>query len=289
MIDLHTHTKHSDGSSTTEELLKEAENAGLKIISITDHNSIKAYNDLKDYGTRTLFKGKIITGVEITTIYKGEVIEILGYNFDIKKMQEQLDNNVLSFEQKQSREFDLIKKQYRKIGVMFDEANINFNPKIESSRVAFVKEIKNYRENDKFFLFEESLKTDTGFTRNEIFNPKSPLYVDMSSLFPSLEKTLDMIHDADGVAFLAHVYAYSNNISKDLINIIRNYDLDGIECFYTTFTSEQSRYLVDLCIERNMYMCGGSDYHGTRKINHNIGTGNNNLNIDEAIVSSWLN
>ena len=182
MIDLHTHTKHSDGSATTEELLKEAEKIGLKILSITDHNSIAAYNDLKDYGTRTLFKGKIITGVEITTIYKGEVIEVLGYNFDIKKMQDLLDKNVLSFEQKQLKEFELIKKHYRKIGVMFDEANIIFDPKIESSRVAFVKEIKNYRENDKFFLFEESLKTDTGFTRNEIFNPKSPLYVDMSTL-----------------------------------------------------------------------------------------------------------
>ena len=203
-------------------------------------------------------------------------------------MQELLEKNVLTFEQKQLQEFELIKKQYHKIGVMFDEANIIFDPKIESSRVAFVKEIKNYRENDKFFLFEESLKTDTGFTRNEIFNPKSPLYVDMSSLFPSLEKTIDIIHEADGLAFLAHVYAYSNNISKDLINIIRNYDLDGIECFYTTFSSEQSRYLVDLCIERNMYMCGGSDFHGTRKTGHNIGTGNNNLNIDELTISSWI-
>lgn len=288
MIDLHTHTKHSDGSSTTEELLKEAEKAGLKILSITDHNSIAAYNDLKDYGTRTLFKGKIITGVELNTIYKGEIIEILGYNFDIKKMQELLNKNFLTFEQTQLKEFELIKKQYRKIGVLFDEANIIFDPKIESSRISFVKEIKKYRENDKFFLFEESLKTDTGFTRNEIFNPKSPLYVDMTSLFPSLEKTIDIIHEANGFAFLAHVYAYSPNISKDLINIIRNYDLDGIECFYTTFTKEQSHYLVDLCLERNMYMCGGSDYHGTRKKNHNIGTGNNNLNIDETIIKSWI-
>lgn len=289
MIDLHTHTKHSDGSSSTEELLKEAQKAGVKILSITDHDSITAYYDLKDYSTRTLFNGRIITGVEITTIYKGEVIEILGYNFDIKKMQEQLQKNVLSFEEKQLKEFELIKNHYRKIGVMFDEANINFNPKTESSRVAFVKEIKKYKENEKFFLYKESLETDKGFTRNEIFNPKSPLYVDMSSLFPTLEKTLDMIHDADGYAFLAHIYAYSPNISKDIINIIKNYDLDGIECFYTTFTEEQSQFLVNLCIERNMYISGGSDYHGTRKTNHNIGTGNNNLNIREELLNNWLN
>lgn len=288
MIDLHTHTKHSDGSSSTEELLKEAEKQGLKILSITDHNSVEAYNNLKDYSIRTIFNGRIITGVEITTTYKGEVIEVLGYNFDLKKMQEFLDKYTLSHEENSIKEFEMIKKQYHKIGVIFDENNIKFNSKEESCRNAFAKEIKKHPENNKFFLFEESLTINTGFTRNEMFNPKSKLYVDLTSLYPPLEKTIDIIHEADGVAFLAHVYAYSPNISNDLITIIKNYDLDGLECFYTTFTQDQSRKLVDLCIERNMYMCGGSDYHGTKKINHSIGTGNNNLNIDEDIIKTWI-
>lgn len=288
MIDIHTHTKHSDGSTTTEELLREAENIGLTHLSITDHNTIAAYTDLKEYSTRMQFKGKIITGVEITTTYKGETIEILGYNFDLNKMQELLKMNVLTFEEKQLKEFELIKNRYRKIGVTFDEENIIFNPKIESSRIAFVKEIKKYPENNKFFLYEESLTTDSGFTRNEVYNPKSPLYVDESSLFPSLEKTIDMIHEANGLAFLAHTYAYSPNIAKELLNIIKNYDLDGLECFYTTFTEEQSQYLLSLCQERNMYISGGSDFHGTRKTKHNLGTGNNNLNIDEKYIKEWF-
>ena len=288
MIDIHTHTKHSDGSTTTEELLREADKIGLTHLSITDHNTIAAYNDLKDYSTRMQFRGKIITGIEITTTYKGETIEILGYNFDLNKMQELLNTNVLTFEEKQLKEFELIKKQYRKIGVTFDEENIIFNPKIESSRTAFVKEIKKYPENNKFFLYEESLTTDSGFTRNEVYNPKSPLYVNESSLFPTLEKAIDMIHEANGLAFLAHTYAYSPNIAKELLNIIKNYDLDGLECFYTTFTEEQSKYLLSLCQERNMYISGGSDFHGTRKTNHNLGTGNNNLNIDEKYIQDWF-
>ena len=286
---MHTHTKHSDGSSTTEELLREAEKIGLTHLSITDHNTIEAYNDLKDYTTKMQFKGKIVTGVEITTTYKGETIEILGYNFDLNKMKNFLNENVLTFEEKQLKEFELIKNRYRKIGVIFDEKNIKFNPKIESSRVAFVKEIKKYPKNNKFFLYEDSLKTDTGFTRNEIYNPKSPLYVDESSLFPSLEKTIDMIHESNGLAFLAHTYAYSPNIAKELLNIIKNYDLDGLECFYTTFTEEQTKYLLNLCKERNMLISGGSDYHGTRKTNHNLGCGNNNLNIDDTYIKNWIN
>ena len=287
MIDIHTHTTYSDGSSSVEEILKEANNSNINIFSITDHNTINAYDEVKKL--RHLFSGNIISGIEITTTYKGETIEVLGYGFDLDKMKKLLSENVLTFEEKQLKEFELIKNQYKKIGVKFKEENIIFDPKVESSRVAFVKEIKKYPDNFKFFLYESSITTDSGFTRNEVYNPKSPLYVDESSLFPSLEKTIDMIHSAGGLAFLAHVYAYSKNISEELINILDNYNLDGLECFYTTFTDEQSKYLVDLCKKRYLYMSGGSDFHGTRKINHNLGIGSGNLNINDDIITSWCN
>ena len=35
-------------------------------------------------------------------------------------------------------------------------------------------------------------------------------------------------------------------------------------------------------------MSGGSDFHGTRKVNHNLGTGRGNLHIDEDVVSDWI-
>lgn len=288
MIDIHSHTTYSDGSFSVQDILKEAERVGVSLLSITDHNNIKAYQELKNSNIRNLFSGNIIPGVEISTTYKGETIEILGYGFDLEIMQNFLNSNVLTFEEKQLKEYELIKNQYKKIGVIFDENNIKFDSKKESSRVAFVNEIKKYPENKKFFLNEESINSDSGFTRNEVYNPKSQLYVDESSLFPSLEKTIDMIHQSGGLAFLAHTYAYSSNIANELLNIINNYDLDGLECFYTTFTDEQSNYLVKLCEERQMFMSGGSDFHGTRKINHNLGIGRGNLNIDESVVQNWI-
>lgn len=288
MIDIHTHTTYSDGSFSVTELLQEAEKKNLSLLSITDHNSINGYFELENSSVRNIFSGNILTGIEITTTYKGETIEVLGYGFDLTTMQAFLNQNVLTFEQKQLKEYELIKNQYRKIGVQFKEENIVFDPKVESSRSAFVNEIKKYPENYKFFLYEESLKGNSGFTRNEVYNPKSPLYVDESSLFPSLEKTIDMIHQSGGFAFLAHTFAYSPNIANSLMDIVSNYPLDGLECFYTTFTEEQSDYLVKVCGERKMFMSGGSDFHGTRKTNHNLGTGRGNLNIPEEIVDNWV-
>lgn len=288
MIDIHSHTTHSDGSFSVKELLNEAERIGLSLLSITDHNTIDAYDELQNINIRNIFSGNIIPGIEITTTYKGETIEILGYGFDLKIMKQFLNSNVLTFEEKQLKEYELIKDQYQKIGIIFDENKIKFNPKKESCRAAFFYEIKKYRENYKFFLNKESMKTVSSFTRNEVYNPKSPLYVNESSLFPSLNKTIDMIHASGGLAFLAHTFAYSPNIANDLLNIIDNYELDGLECFYTTFAKEQSNYLIKLCKERQMYMSGGSDFHGTRKINHNLGIGHGNLIIDETVVENWV-
>lgn len=289
MIDLHSHTTFSDGSFSVEELLKEAENIDLDVLSITDHNTVDAYKLLKKQDIRSLFSGIIIPGVEITTTYKGEIIEVLGYGFDVETMDKFLKSNVLTFEQKQLKEYELIKNKYQEIGVIFDTNSIKFDAKKESSRGYFAAEIKKYPENYKFFLNEDSITTNTGFTRNELYNPKSPLYVDESSLFPSLEKIIEAIHESAGVAFLAHTFAYSKNISDELLNIINNYDLDGLECFYTTFTEEQTNYLYKLCKKRKMHMSGGSDFHGTEKKNHNLGIGHGNLNIDYEIIESWAN
>ena len=288
MIDLHTHTTYSDGHSTLSELLEEAESKKVEILSITDHNTVEAYYELLQEEVRDLYKGIIIPGVEITTTYNNEVIEILGYGFDIDTMNKLLKENVLGFEEKQIKEFELIKKRYQEIGLIIDYDNIIFDPKKESSRISFVNEIKRHEENHKYFLYTESLNTNSGFTRNEIYNPNSPLFVDQTSLYPTLDKTIDIIHKSKGLAFLAHTFAYSETIGRKLINIIEKYNLDGLECYYTTFTKEQTKYLLDICNEHNLYKSGGSDYHKTNKINHDLGVGDGTLAIEKELIKDWI-
>ena len=61
MIDLHIHTNNSDGTDTVEELLKKAQDLKLEYISITDHDTCKAYEKLKEIDIPKIFFGKIIT------------------------------------------------------------------------------------------------------------------------------------------------------------------------------------------------------------------------------------
>lgn len=119
-------------------------------------------------------------------------------------------------------------------------------------------------------------------------NPNSKIFVNYAEFKPLLKDIINVIHDAGGLVFLAHPYAYKFSDTESFLDrIYDEYNLDGIECFYTTFTKEQTAYVLDFAQKRNLLISGGSDYHGTNKKNHDLGTGNNNLNIKNDIVDNW--
>ena len=86
MIDLHMHTKHSDGDHELSDVLRMCEAENLTAISITDHDTVEAYTELENPATRSLFSGHIIPGVEISALCHNIPIEILGYGVDPLKI-----------------------------------------------------------------------------------------------------------------------------------------------------------------------------------------------------------
>ena len=280
MIDLHVHSNFSDGSSSIEELLKEAQVRQLSLLSITDHNVVHAYKKLAKHNVRELFQGKIISGIEVTTSVDGEIIEILGYGFNPQKLQDEMKDKVLSYEDYKIKEFSLVKNNYKKKGIIFREDNVNFDPKVEGCRVKLFDELFQHEENVCRLLNMSSRETLSRFTRDEFYNPKSDFYVDQSLIYPSLKDSIEMIHNAGGLVFLAHPLEFSKNISDNLQNIIDRYEFDGLECYYSTFTEEQTKYLLDLCQKNNLLVSGGSDYHGKKRVGIELGVGNGTLNIE---------
>ena len=68
---------------------------------------------------------------------------------------------------------------------------------------------------------------------------------------------------------------------------VNEYKLDGIECFYSEFTEKQREYLKQYCINNNIYMSGGSDYHGNNK-KVKLGVGNGDLKIQLDCAKDWI-
>ena len=86
MVDLHTHTIYSDGTWNVKKLLEEAKKNGVTLLSITDHDSVDAYLELRNNDYSNYFSGKIIPGCEFDCVFDNIKIELLGYNFDADKM-----------------------------------------------------------------------------------------------------------------------------------------------------------------------------------------------------------
>ena len=107
MIDLHIHSNCSDGSSTVCEILEEANRKSLSLLSISDHDVIDAYEQLRIDSVRNRFEGKIITGIEMTTTIDGELVEILGYGFDLEKFKENMKGKFKTFKEYKVEEFKL--------------------------------------------------------------------------------------------------------------------------------------------------------------------------------------
>lgn len=287
MIDLHTHTRYSDGTDSVSELLSNAESKKLNIISITDHNTALAYNELKKMNYKQYYTGKIIPGIELNTKVLGVPIEILGYGIDYNKMNEMLKDIYIPAEERNKIEVKRLYDKCIKAGIKLEEDCLkNFDSTSFASK--FIQnEIKKFSEN-RDIITEDAWNDTKVFYRKYMSNPEGILYVEMDDFVPDFNVASELVEKAGGLVFLPHIYEYRENSERILAYILENYKIDGIECFYTTFTDEQKARLVKLCNDRKLYMSGGSDYHGKNKPNVDVGVGFGNLKVEDSIIDAWV-
>ena len=288
MIDLHMHTKNSDGSDTVRNLLKLCEEKELEIISITDHDTCKSYEDIKKFDYKSLYSGKIIVGCEITTSYKGRIVEILGYGVNPEVINEYM-LNYYTPKHKLARKRYMAARMVKNLqhdGFDIDMRDIDFSGYPEHQAYDYLKA---HKEPAVKVYGEHLLDSLKNFFRDGVVNPEHHLFIDLSKFSPSVEETLALIKKANGIAILAHPYQYAFDNTIDFLNeFTEKYKIDGVEVYHSTFTNAQMNEIEKWAREHNMMMSGGSDYHGTVKPGIELGTGmNHNLNINRAIFYNW--
>ncbi len=289
-IDLHIHTNHSDGTDSVEELLRKAEDKKLEIISITDHDQIGAYKEIDENpALRNLFSGKIITGVELKTHFKGVSVEVLGYGIDYNKIK----INALSNEEIQKRYLLKLKNVLDEYKFKYDENElyIDFdNPSKHWSAFTVATEILRHPENSEL-VKKVGEFTQNSFYRDHQSNKDSIFFIDETENYDEINQVIKEIHKAGGLAFLAHGYIYPfEDKDKAIEEILSTTDIDGIECEYPWFTEEQKEKAKKLARKYNKYKSGGTDYHADNKPDIELGTGiNGNVNVKMDLVEDWIN
>lgn len=97
-----------------------------------------------------------------------------------------------------------------------------------------------------------------------------------------------MIHEAGGVSLLAHYSQYFEKKYDIVAEMLKNYNIDGFESYYSYFTEEDTKYMQKCLAGTKYLMSGGSDYHGTQKPKIHLGVGLGNLCIQREDIEALL-
>lgn len=246
MIDLHTHTTYSDGADDLITLLKNAEKAKLEVLSITDHVTCKAYEELKYIDIKQYYTGKLIKGCELYSAIDGQTIELLGYNIDTDLFNKILPSIYYNESEDNKWQTEKLLGICKDIGIHMDYDNIKVRYDVEFGGDVILKEIVKYPQNKKLFDNEKAWYDNDIFYRACLTNSKSKFFIDKTSFYPTIDKVIDLIKSAGGLVFIPHIFMYGDNWVRFFDVLTKNYKIDGIECYYFTFTEEQTRVFIRL-------------------------------------------
>ncbi|MCL2484285.1 MAG: PHP domain-containing protein [Firmicutes bacterium] len=256
MVNMHNHTRHSDGSYSTREVLEIMERQGFEVISITDHNSVDAYKDLLDSKVRSAFSGKIVVGTEFYAQIEGFCVEFLFYDFDLKQANRhfwegsfQCYKDILEF-------YEFLKKRTRQklasFGVVINKTSLNDIRNEIADRADEITQKMGYKFN-----------AEDDIWKDHILNPDSPLAIDFSKVLMDGFELIELMRGIGAKVILAHP---ARIIKKDwyIIDKVKNL-IDGIECYHSEHTEEYAKKLVEYCRTHELIVVGGSDFHEDRE------------------------
>ena len=254
-IDLHTHTLRSDGLLTPIELATQAAAVGVRLLSITDHDTLA--------GVRELARGplppglEILPGIELNAIagarldLRDEELHILGLGVDPD--DEELEATLARQRDSRRVRFDQMVARCRDIGLPI-EAALEQLPATDDDdalgrpRVARAMIANGYVES-----------VEDAFQR--YLSRGKPAYVPREGLDPF--QAIRATTAARGVPVLAHFREAPQRIP--LLRELIDAGLRGIEVFYRTYDQDTVELLRSIAARLGLIAAGGSDYHGDRE------------------------
>lgn len=257
LADLHIHTDISDGSLTTEEVIKLAKKNGLTHIAITNHDTVKGLKEAIKIGKEEGIY--VIPGIEISAYdYKRKrKVHLLGYGFDLEgKHITNLCKRLLKERNEMTlKQTDIIK-------------SLGYDICIE--------EVKEYGENSEVAYKQHIMQVliDKGYIDKiyaplykELFKNNGPCQMEVEYI--DVYDAMEAIIKDNGIPVLAHPGQLN---SYDLLEELIDAGLLGVEKYHISHNDEDYSRIENLAKKHNLIVTGGSDFHGTYGKNVTVGS-----------------
>ncbi len=244
--DLHCHTTCSDGSDTPAEVLRKAKEAGLRGLSITDHDTIAAYTPELFALARDL-DIRLLPGIELSSEWQETTVHVLGYNINIHSEEFILFLEEL-IKRRDSRNEAMIAKLKKK---GFD---------IDVSELAAFGDRTIGRPHIAQLLLQKGYVSSIQEAFRSYIGEGCSCFAVGIKYTPA--EVIQQIHKAGGYAILAHPHFIRKG---RILDYLLELPLDGLECYYALMQPWQEKPWVTLAAKRKWIATGGSDYHGSVK------------------------
>ena len=251
-IDLHTHTRRSDGVLEPAELVRQAAEAGVRLLAITDHDNLAAFHELRAAGS--LPPGlELLPGVEINAVaggrdgfWEGE-LHVLG--FGMNPDDGPFEAALADQRGQRRRRFDRILARLRELGMPVDE---------EIERIGVREEDALGRPTVARALIARGHAASVEDAFRRLLGHGMPAWVPRDGLGP--RAAIRAIRDAGGVPVLAHFGEARERIEvvRELVEI----GLAGLEVHYRSWNQATVASVASVASELGVLATGGSDYHG---------------------------
>lgn len=275
-IDLHTHTAFSDGSLTPAQLVASAYEAGLRVVAITDHDTVDGAEEALDEAGRLQRGFILVPGVEISSD-DSRPLHILGY-FNSKNY-----TNITPLLRDMERERDVrnhaIIDRLNKLGI-----------RVTSDDVEAIAGKKIYgRAHIASALVKAGISESIDAAFRVYLSEGRKAFVNKRSL--PAEECVAAIAGAGGLPVVAHPGLYGLKLSEltGLVKKLSAYGLYGVEAYYPEHAPKETENYVLAARRLNLSVTGGSDFHGEYRKHIRLGTGRNgNLRVPDGVAEELL-
>ena len=258
-IDLHTHSSVSDGTDTPSELVGKARAVGLDVVGVTDHDTFDGLDEAVAEGDR--LGVHVVRGMELSCSRSGSSVHVLAYGADPASPG-------LAAEMARVRDGRL----GRLAGVLAKLAELGM-PVSEAEVMAQVGESPSV---GRPHIADALIKAGHVRDRQEAFDrflaDGGPAHVHRYTI--EVDRGIDLVHDAGGLAVIAHPWGRGREhvLPPSVLEaMVGDHSLDGIEVDHQDHDDDTRRQLRTLADRLGLLATGSSDYHGTGKLDHDLG------------------
>ena len=270
-VDLHTHTTYSDGSATPEELIALASAKRARAVAVTDHDTVAAIVEARIAAMR--FGIEFVAGIEISAEYSPGTMHILGYCIDHESVT--LAAKLEELKKARAERNPQIADRLRSLG--FD---ISYDEVVQLARNQVVG-----RPHFARLMIEKGYVASIQEAFDRFLKKDAPAYVEKARLSPA--ESIALIHEAGGVAVLAHPYQLtlpSYEEVDELVGELAALGLDGVEAVYSRHSVSERATYAEIAARHGLLITGGSDYHGSYKPDISIVTGLGDLDVPYQLL-----